>query len=119
MPQMLHYLFRDLEQERKRTIEHHPQRIKIKEEDIEALTMATSIMDQAPPEQVPPDLAANKEAVIDTFRNKLMEEDNKTPSWGVVSIYTCTSSCGGMDGEEDAEFGAYVEEFAWKQPSLD
>jgi pre-rRNA-processing protein TSR4 len=119
MPQMLHYLFRDLEQERKRTIEHHPQRIKIKEEDIEALTMATSIMDQAPPEQVPPDLAANKEAAIDTFRNKLMEEDNKTPSWGVVSIYTCTSSCGGMDGDEDAEFGAYAEEFAWKQPSLD
>ncbi|KAG7338649.1 programmed cell death protein [Nitzschia inconspicua] len=114
MPQMLHYLFKDMESERakaKDTI--------IKKEDIEALQRATSIMEQAPPEQVPPDFAANKDAAIDTLRNKLMEEDAKTPSWGVVSIYTCTDSCGGMEIENDSELGAYFEEFAWKQPSLD
>jgi pre-rRNA-processing protein TSR4 len=120
MPQMLHYLFRDLERERSKT---QPERIKVNREDIAALKMATSIMEQAPPEQIPPDFAANKEAAIDTLRNKLMGEDlKKGPSWGVVSIYTCTKSCGdGMDVDldVDAELGAYVEEFAWKQPSLD
>lgn len=119
MPQMLHYLFRDFE--------HHTNRDKVdivKKEDIAALQTATSIIEQAPSEHVPPDFAANKEAAINKMRNKLMDDDEnvKMPSWGVVSIYTCTESCGGgtMEMEkEDMDLGAYVEEFAWKQPSLD
>jgi pre-rRNA-processing protein TSR4 len=116
MPQMLHYLFHNLEHTKAAKVQDS--RI-IKKEDVEALKTATSIMEQAPPEHIPPDFAANKEAAIDTLRNKLMEDDTQTLSWGVVAIYTCTESCGAMEVDEDDELGANVEEFAWKQPSLD
>jgi pre-rRNA-processing protein TSR4 len=115
MPQMLHYLLKDLEMEQaKEAVD-----TKIKKEDIEALKTASSIMEQAPPEQVPPDFAANKQKAVEALRNKLMKEDGKRPSWGVIAVYTCTSSCGGMEVDENSELAAYIEEYAWKQPSLD
>ena len=116
MPQMLHYLLKDLELEQAK----QEVKTKITKEDVDALKTASSIMEQAPPEQVPPDFAANKQKAVEALRNKLMDEDGKRPSWGVIAVYTCTGSCGGMDvGEGASELGAYIEEFAWRQPSLD
>ena len=114
MPQMLHYMLKDFEFE----IAKEEVKTRIKKEDVEAIKTATSIMEQAPPEQVPPDLAASKEKAVEAMRSKLMEDGNR-PNWGVVAIYSCTGSCGDMKVHEGAELGAYIEEFAWKQPSLD
>ena len=112
---MLHYLMKDLE------LEQAKQEIKtkIKKEDVDALKTASSIMEQAPPEQVPPDFAANKQKAVEALRNKLMGEDGNRPDWGVIAVYTCTGSCGGMEVDDGSDLGAYMEEFAWKQPALD
>jgi pre-rRNA-processing protein TSR4 len=115
MPQMLHYLLKDLELERAK----EEVKTRIKKEDVEAIKTATSIIDQAPPEQVPPDFAASKEKAVDAMRAKLLREDENRPDWGVVAIYSCTDSCDGTRVREGSELGAYMEEYAWKQPALD
>ena len=122
MPQMLHYLLKDHQLERAK--EQVKNRIKNTDEEAkEAIKAATSIIEQAPPDQVPPDFAASKEQAVNALRQKIMDGDGETrePGWGVVSVYTCTGSCGGMEiaGGDDAGLGAYREEYAWKQPSLD
>lgn len=115
MPQMLHYLLKDLELE----LAKEKMKAKIKKEDVDALKTAESIMEQAPPEHIPPDFASSKQKAVDALRKKLMDEDDNRPSWGVIAIYTCTGCCGGVDVDEECDLGAYVEEFAWRQPSLD
>jgi pre-rRNA-processing protein TSR4 len=116
MPQMLHYLLKDLQMHRA----HAAMKQSISASDREALMKASSIMEQAPPEQIPPDFADSKEKAIRTMKRHLMGDDDKEFDWGVVAVYTCTKSCcGGVEMEENAELGAYIEEFAWKQPSLD
>lgn len=115
MPQMLHYLSKRHEMERAK--ERSKQAINKK--DTEAVRAATTIIEQSPPEQVPPELAATTKKAIEAARNKIMDESTKVPDWGCVSVYTCTASCGGMDMKQDEELGAYIEEFAWVQPSLD
>jgi len=114
MPQMLHYLLRIHEKEKNKDDKNT-----IKKEDIEAVRTATSIMEQSPPEQVPPDLATATEKAVNAIRAKIMEEDDNVPNWGCVSVFTCTGSCGGIEVPENSELGAYIEEFSWKQPSLD
>lgn len=114
MPQMLHFLLKDHEVERAKELKS-----KIKKEDIEAIKTATSIMEQAPPEQVPPEFASNTEKAVAAMRAKLMEEDGRKPDWGMVAVYSCTECCGGMEVSDGSDLGAYIEEYAWKQPSLD
>ena len=86
----------------------------------EAIKKATSIMEQAPKEQIPPSFAEAKEKAVAAMRSKLMGEDgDKELTWGIIAVYTCTASCGsGLQVEDGAELGAYREEFTWKQPSL-
>ena len=51
---------------------------------------------------------------------KTLLETKEDMDWGVIAVYTCTSSCGGGVGGDDilldSELGAYREEYAWKQP---
>ncbi|VEU33517.1 unnamed protein product [Pseudo-nitzschia multistriata] len=114
MPQMLHYLLKDHQRKNKEKSQNL-----ISKKDTEAVRAASNILEQAPPEQVPPDLATTTEKAMEAARAKIMEESNKVPSWGCVAVYTCTASCDVMDATEDDELGAYIEEFTWKQPSLD
>jgi pre-rRNA-processing protein TSR4 len=117
MPQMIHYLLKDHEINRSSS----EVRQSIKTDEIkEAIKKASSIMEQAPKEQVPPSFAEAREKAVSAMRSKLMGEDgDKELSWGVIAVYTCTASCGnGTEVEEGAELGAYREEFSWKQPSL-
>jgi hypothetical protein len=93
----------------------------------EAIQKAASIIEQAPPEQIPPALVQAKEQAVAKLRHQLLEPDytRKEWDWGVIAVYTCTGSCGsgihpaGSDNDDDDQLGAYREEFAWKQPSLD
>lgn len=111
MPQMLHYLLKNREAQNTKDA--------VSEKDTEAVRAATSIMEQSPPEQVPPDLASTTQKAIEVARQKIMSATSNAPSWGTVSVYTCTASCGGLDTNLDEKLGAYIEEYAWKQPSLD
>eukprot|EP00934_Nitzschia_sp_Nitz4_P006566 Nitzschia sp. Nitz4//scaffold96_size78090//72035//73411//NITZ4_005508-RA/size78090-processed-gene-0.62-mRNA-1//-1//CDS//3329560615//6556//frame0 len=116
MPQMLHFLLKDHELHRAQ------QKVKdsIASTDMKkAVESAASIMEQAPKEQVPPAFAEAKEKAAEAVRNQLLGGDRDELSWGIVSIYTCTASCGAADVDEGSVLGAYKEEFAWKQPSLD
>lgn len=112
MPQMIHYLMEDNAKHVKN--EEYMYQVK------QAIAQATSIMDQAPAEQVPPEFSDAKERAVAAMRSKLMEDGKDELSWGVIAVYTCTDSCGGgLEVEEGSELGAYREEYAWKQPSLD
>jgi pre-rRNA-processing protein TSR4 len=154
MPQMIHYLLKkrnaDILEARKTTDDSSKDDPHDTAAALEALRTATAIMDETPPEQIPPDLAATKEKAAENMRKKLMGStgswDRCEPGWGVVAVYTCTASCGGDVAKEEIEqeqkqqqiengvenddslsaaqllqedFGAYIEEFAWRQPSLD
>ncbi|CAJ1930463.1 unnamed protein product [Cylindrotheca closterium] len=113
MPQMIHYLMKD---HAKQSLEKGHEK---NEQAKEAIAQASSILEQAPAEQVPPELAESNEKAVEAMRSKLMD-DNDGLNWGVISVYTCTASCGGgLTVEEGQELGAYREEYAWKQPSLD
>ncbi len=111
MPQMLHYVLKNREAQKSKG--------EISTKDTEAVRAATNILEQSPPEQVPPDLATTTKKAIEAARQRIMEGSSNNPSWGTVSVYTCTASCGGLDAELDDALGAYIEEYAWKQPSLD
>ena len=117
MPQMIHYLMQD------RAMQHAEEMVESsagKDDVKDAIAKATSIIEQAPPEQVPPSFVDAKEKAISQMRSKLMGEDGEYDlNWGIIAVYTCTASCGILDGEEGDDLGAYKEEFAWKQPSLD
>eukprot|EP00339_Tiarina_fusa_P013711 CAMPEP_0117000018 /NCGR_PEP_ID=MMETSP0472-20121206/2511_1 /TAXON_ID=693140 ORGANISM="Tiarina fusus, Strain LIS" /NCGR_SAMPLE_ID=MMETSP0472 /ASSEMBLY_ACC=CAM_ASM_000603 /LENGTH=431 /DNA_ID=CAMNT_0004699593 /DNA_START=52 /DNA_END=1345 /DNA_ORIENTATION=- len=97
MPQMLHYLLKDHEIHRARSeIRDSFRTTEVKE----AIQTASSIMEQAPAEQIPPDFADAKEKAVSAIRSKLMgETGDKELSWGVVAVYTCTASCDGEKAE--------------------
>ena len=115
MPQLLHFLLKDHEVQRaKREVRNSAKPTEV----AEAIKTASSIMEQAPASQIPPNFAEAKEKAVSAVRSKLMGEDgDKELTWGVIGVYTCTASCDG--GNTEANLGAYREEFAWKQPSLD
>jgi pre-rRNA-processing protein TSR4 len=120
MPQMVHILLKD--HEIQKASSEYRNSIRTTTDGVkEAIKTASSIMEQAPPEQVPPAFADAKKKAVAAMRSKLMGQDGeKELNWGVVAVYTCTASCGdGLQVEEGAELGAYREEFAWKQASLD
>jgi len=121
MPQMLHYLLKShkLHWAEAGKIQNQKQQQKTNEMK-EAIEQASSIIEQAPKEQIPPSFAEAKEKAIEKIRTQLLEDQTNELSWGVVGIYTCTASCGeGISEVEGSMLGAYREEFAWKQPSLD
>ena len=111
MPQMLHYLLKNRETQTSKDA--------INKMDTQAVRAATNILEQSPPEQVPLDLASTTKKAIEVARKKIMGGNSNVPDWGTVSVYTCTASCGGLDMKLDDELGAYMEEYSWKQPSLD
>lgn len=124
MPQMLHYLLKDHEIHRASATVRNT--IRTDDEIKNAIKQASSIMAQAPPEQIPPAFADAKEKAVTAMRSRLMGENgDKELAWGVIAVYSCTASCdvttqGGEETDgENSELGAYREEFAWKQPSLD
>jgi pre-rRNA-processing protein TSR4 len=101
---------------------------------MDAVQQAEDLIQQAPPEQIPPSLVEAKEAAVERLRQErfgLGGKKNHTSSggggvvdWGVVAIYTCTNSCNGGEPADgvtvlDPVLGTYREEFAWRQPSLD
>lgn len=115
MPQMLHYLLKDHDLQKSQ----NETKQKINSEQFrDAIGKASSILEQAPKEQIPPTFADAKEKAVEAMRTQLLECQNEL-SWGVVSVYTCVASCGENQIDEGSELGAYREEFAWKQPSLD
>ena len=136
MPQLLHYLTNDVavcattvDSEDKPDDDYDTVKA--------ALEQADSLVQQAPPEQVPPSFVEAKNAAVKRVRNQLLKgggRQNNSSSqldWGVVVVYTCTGSCsakqqqavGGDDDDsnnnEAATLGAYREEYAWRQPSID
>jgi pre-rRNA-processing protein TSR4 len=116
MPQMVHYLLKDHQTQRA----HAAVRKSIHTDEAKkAIMTASSIMEQAPSEQVPPAFADAKEKAVKAVKDEIMGCNDLELDWGVIAVYTCTASCGGLEVEEGAELGAYREEFTWKQPSLD
>jgi pre-rRNA-processing protein TSR4 len=106
MPQLLHYLVNDVKKAPAST-----------EKDAirNALEQADSIVEQAPPEQIPPSFVDAKQAAVERVRKQIME--NSELDWGVIAVYTCSQSCAISNIDQD--LGAYKEEFAWRQPSID
>ena len=73
---------------------------------------------------MPPSFADAKAKAMKALQADLYQGDAHRVDWGVVAIYSCTKSCLGETVESNATgetnvLGAYREEFAWCQPSLD
>jgi pre-rRNA-processing protein TSR4 len=121
MPQLLHYLL----QGRNDTKNKNKQAYSTKDESYESIKQAVAhadlMLQQAPPEHIPPALVDAKKAAVQKMQERLVGSGSaKEIDWGVVAVYTCTASCGSTsDPITDPVLGAYREEFAWKQPSLD
>lgn len=110
MPQMLYHL---LEGHRKQKTDEPI----VSAEGRHALSVASEIVEYAPPEQVPPALKERHDETVAKIQKQFLESDANELDWGMIAVYTCTKSCSRGDGEEgDNELGAYREEYAWKQP---
>jgi Programmed cell death protein 2, C-terminal putative domain len=124
LPQLLHYLKNDVVLSGSTDKEKMDEFSALKG----ALQQADAILEQAPPEQIPPSVVEGRQAAIDRIRNSLLgkngiDNSNKELNWGTMVVYTCTQSCGGDDSSDaragDHELGAYREEYAWVQPAMD
>ncbi|GAX17911.1 pre-rRNA-processing protein TSR4 [Fistulifera solaris] len=113
MPQMLHYLMtlkEDTDKDGKAAEDKYAQ---VKE----ALEQTESWVQQAPPERIPPALMDARDSAIERVQKELLKDVSQQDlDWGVVAVYTCTQSCNKTSLDN---LGAYSEEFAWVQPSLD
>ena len=105
MPQLLHYL-----QKGGGTPSSNLESMK------DALRQSESWIQQAPPEQVSPALVQAKDDAVRRLQESLLTTQM---DWGVIAVFTCTASCSRAGDDWHPELGAYQEEFAWKQPSLD
>jgi pre-rRNA-processing protein TSR4 len=120
MPQLLHYLLQG-----RNDTKNKNKAYSTKDESYESIKQAVAhadlMLQQAPPEQIPPALVDAKIAAVQKMQERLVGSGSaKEIDWGVVAVYTCTASCGSTsDTTMDPVLGAYREEFAWKQPSLD
>jgi pre-rRNA-processing protein TSR4 len=127
MPQLLHYLLQGRSDKNKNAKAYYSTADESYESIKQAVATADLMLQQAPPEQIPPALVDAKKAAVAKMQERLVGSGSqKDIDWGVVAVYTCTASCGGSSsttsgGETrmDPVLGAYREEFAWKQPSLD
>jgi len=151
MPQMIYYLMNE-----KKEGEALSQSEKTKRE---ALIAASAIADSERERKeqenggddksdvaLPDGFLETQEKAVEAMRKKILSDDNDNDDsksgdgavkgkldWGVIAVYTCTASCGGVGGETlkqqhdksallsndngDA-FCGYREEFAWRQPPL-
>jgi pre-rRNA-processing protein TSR4 len=120
MPQLLHYLLQG-----RNDTKNKNKAYSTKDESYESIKQAVAhadlMLQQAPPEHIPPALVDAKKAAVQKMQERLVGSGSaKEIDWGVVAVYTCTASCGSTsDTPVDPMLGAYREEFAWKQPSLD
>lgn len=136
LPQMLHYLFHAPES----TDANGDSKQILTETERAILFEAASKIEsgvELPPgfrEQHEKALAKARDALLGVSNSKEASGGSKTSfEWGTIVIYTCTASCGDGDVASPREFkglditekdrlrvlGAYREEVAWVQPSLD
>ena len=119
MPQMLNYLFGGNNDDKGKDA--------VASEEVRAALLAASnIAEQAKREgregELPADFKKRHEEAVERVRNALllggsgMKSGGDGMDWGVIAVYTCTASCGG--GGAGAKYGAYREEFAWRQKPL-
>jgi hypothetical protein len=97
------------------------------------MQQADAFLQQAPPETVSPHLVESRNAAVQRMRRQLLQSTAASLcrlNWGVVAVYTCPHSCStsadnvSNDNAQEREssfssLGAYREEFAWVQPSID
>jgi pre-rRNA-processing protein TSR4 len=126
MPQLLHYLLQGRSGKDKSAKAYYSTADESYASIKQAVEHADLMLQQAPPEQIPPALVDAKKAAVAKMQDRVVGRGSqKDIDWGVVAVYTCTASCDSSttasDGEThmDPVLGAYREEFAWKQPSLD
>lgn len=119
MPQLLHFLLSGKEEDVDKEGD-------TKKQDMEtvknAVRQADLLIQQAPPEVVPPSLVEAKNSAIERIQKDLTATTSSNAlDFGVIGVYTCTNSCGMFREENvgDEELGVYREEYAWRQPSLD
>jgi pre-rRNA-processing protein TSR4 len=106
LPQMLHYLLK--QQSSTTSTPNNYQSVKA------AIEQADSWVAQAPPSHVPPALADAKDAAIANVQQQLL---SRGMDYGTIVVYTCVNSCGGDN--TGGVLGAYQDEFAYRQSSLD
>eukprot|EP00521_Asterionellopsis_glacialis_P007319 CAMPEP_0195282162 /NCGR_PEP_ID=MMETSP0707-20130614/1161_1 /TAXON_ID=33640 /ORGANISM="Asterionellopsis glacialis, Strain CCMP134" /LENGTH=485 /DNA_ID=CAMNT_0040341115 /DNA_START=126 /DNA_END=1580 /DNA_ORIENTATION=- len=116
MPQMLHYLLKNHRQQgssSKKKIGSNSGGMS--EEAKEAIKAASAIVDQKPDgAELPEGFKEQHEKALERIQQELLHSSEQGEmDWGVISVYTCTASCGGSDGETDKNLGAYKEEYAW------
>ena len=130
MPQMLHYLTNTVgaTSNSGSSCNRTPPTANDYESVKAAVQLADSLVQQAPPEQIPPALIEAKTAAVARLRNQLLHHGTKANlDWGVVAVYTCTRSCSNTSGNDNESqpneatksLGAYREEFTWRQPAID
>lgn len=117
MPQLLHHLTSNVAVAEATTLETDSYAT-----TVAALQQADAWVQQAPPEAVPPVLLDARTATVKRLRHQLLHRPRL--DWGTVAVYTCAQSCHSTsknnNGTTDATaLGAYREEFAWVQPSVD
>jgi pre-rRNA-processing protein TSR4 len=115
MPQMLYHLLeghRKVNEASSKNAKSH----KVSESTKMALSLAAEICETAPKHQIPPALKDCHDNTILSIQKSLLDT-KEDMDWGVIAVYTCTSSCGSSQSEcLDSDLGAYREEYAWKQP---
>lgn len=113
MPQMLNFLMKtkdndlisDLNQEGKR-----------------ALLAASDFIDKAKElgseSDLSTDFVKKQEELVNQFKSKVLQENGEddTLDFGTIGVFTCAASCSKNDTEDF--FGAYHQEFAWRQKPL-
>lgn len=121
MPQMLSYLFGGRSDDKLKDAA-------ASEEVRAALLAASNIAEQAKQEgregELPADFKKRHDEAVQRVRNTLLlggtgaKQGGDGMDWGTIAVYTCTASCGDGKVVDENKFGAYREEFAWRQQSL-
>jgi pre-rRNA-processing protein TSR4 len=134
MPQLLHYLVNECDEAARSTTASGQSQDEYMQ-TVAALQQTDAFLQQAPPETVSPHLVESRNAAVQRMRQQLLAESTASSStcrlnWGVVAVYTCPRSCNtsaAVAPNDSAQgrassftsLGAYREEFAWVQPSID
>jgi pre-rRNA-processing protein TSR4 len=113
MPQMLNFLMKTKGKE---------SNSEITKEGKTALLTVSDFIDKTKEvgseSDLPPDLVKKQEELVDQFKSKVLQEndDDETLDFGTIGVFTCTASCSKKNTEDI--FGAYHQEFAWRQKPL-